>query len=436
MSAFPDTECVVTGTLSMMLRMSQIAGVAPLSFRRTHGGWYIRTSRAANCYGKALSFCLWFLSSFTIAIDILIQPERSFRTRTNSTRIVWLADVATVAIVVCAAAFTGISRMRCLTVYALKLEEINLRLTLFHEEPSNEANRRLIAVSSMIFVVSTILVDYSIFIYQVITEHGKIVTSCMYIFYNISTIVQQVILVTFSETVTSVLTSLQMLNNCLKNLLQEILDSSELTNCAQNYDSYINMNPNRSAIPNKSINSVVDTMAVYKGYRKSSIKAVPSTIRRLALLYCSICDVIRLVNDSHGLILVALMLCLLLHLVITPYHVITNICEFINKERSDRSSPLLQLNWAVLHFVNLLLIVEPCHRTHEEMEQTRHLISQMIRYTPSEHSLLLTELQMFYQHLILNEVSYAPLKMFSLNRSLIVTILGSITTYLVVVVQL
>uniref|UniRef100_A0A2A4JIK5 Gustatory receptor n=1 Tax=Heliothis virescens TaxID=7102 RepID=A0A2A4JIK5_HELVI len=433
MSAFPETECVVTGTLSMMLRMSQIAGVAPLSFRRTHGGWYIRTSRAANCYGKVLSFCLWFLSSFTIAIDIIIEPERSFRTRTNSTRIVWLADVATVAMVVLTAAFTGISRMTCLLVYALKLEEINLRLSLFHEEPTNEANRRLIAVSSMIFVVSTILVDYGIFIYQVVTDHGKIVTSCMYIFYNISTIVQQVILVTFSETVTSVLTSLQMLNNCLKNLLQEILDNSALKNYALKYDSPINMNPNMSTISNKSINSVVDTMAVYKGHKKSSLKAVPSTVRRLALLYCSICDVIRLVNDSHGLIIGALMLCLLLHLVITPYHVITNI---FNKERSDRSSPLLQLNWAVLHFVNLLLIVEPCHRTNEQIDQTRHLISQMIRYTSSEHGALLAELQMFYQHLILNEVSYAPLKMFSLNRSLIVTMLGSITTYLVVVVQL
>ncbi|KAF9810585.1 hypothetical protein SFRURICE_021038 [Spodoptera frugiperda] len=221
-----------------------------------------------------------------------------------------------------------------------------------------------------------------------------LVTSCMYIFYNISTAVQQVILLTFSETATAVYTSLLSLNNCLKTLLEQIVHESQ---------------PRPHPHP------------------------LPIMIRRLGLLYCSLCDVVRHVNDSYGTVLVAMLLCLLLHLVITPYHVITNI---FNKSRSDRSSPTLQLNWVVLHFINLLLIIEPCHRTHEEMRRTRHLISQMLRHTTTDNNGLLSELQIFYQHLSLNEVSYAPLKMFPLDRTLIVTILGSITTYLVVVVQL
>ena len=56
------------------------------------------------------------------------------------------------------------------------------------------------------------------------------------------------------------------------------------------------------------------------------------------------------------------------------------------------------------------------------MELTRHLVSQMMRYTPLEDTALLLELQMFYQHLMLNEVSYQPLKMFPLNRTLITTV--------------
>ncbi|KAJ8713112.1 hypothetical protein PYW08_008416 [Mythimna loreyi] len=426
----PQTECVVSGTLCLMLRMSQVAGVAPLSFRRTAAGWSVRVSQVANFYGKTLSFILWFLSTITIAIDIVFKPEQSFRTRTNSTRIVWVADVATVGLVVCTAAFTGLMRMKTLTVYLLQLQEINLKLSLYREEPSNESCRKLIAVSSMIFTCSTILLDYGLFIYQVVIYKGKVVTSCMYIFYNISSAVQQVILLTFFEITTSVLTSLQTLNNCLRDLLQEILNNSpEGKRAMTSLESRIDM----YNVTNKSINSVVDTMTLYRGQPKARPKSIPTTIRRLAMLYCSICDVIRQVNDSHGTVLVALLLCLLLHLVITPYHVITNI---FNKSRSDRSSPLLQINWVVLHFGNLLLIIEPCHRTHDEMEMTRHLISQMMRYALSEDSALLLELQMFYQHLVLNEVSYAPLKMFSLNRTLITTILGSITTYLVVIVQL
>ncbi|KAF9407466.1 hypothetical protein HW555_012519 [Spodoptera exigua] len=379
MKSGSQKECVVTGTLCLMLRMSQLAGVAPIRFRRMHGGWCIRVSRLANFYGKSLSFMLWLLSTTTIAMDILIEPERSYRTRTNSTRIVWVADVGTVGLVVCTAAFTGFSRTKCLMVYLLKLQEINLKLSLYHDEPSNESARKLIAVSSMIFTSSTILLDFGIYIYQVAVDHGK---------------------------------------------------TPEARNSILNQDCRIDI---YNTISSKSINSVVDTMTVYRARPKPPPHPLPIMIRRLGLLYCSLCDVVRDVNDSYGTVLVAMLLCLLLHLVITPYHVITNI---FNKSRSDRSSPTLQLNWAVLHFINLLLIIEPCHRTHEEMRRTRHLISQMLRHTSTENNALLSELQIFYQHLSLNEVSYAPLKMFPLDRTLIVTILGSITTYLVVVVQL
>ncbi|KAH9641313.1 hypothetical protein HF086_013295 [Spodoptera exigua] len=284
------------------------------------------------------------LSTTTIAMDILIEPERSYRTRTNSTRIVWVADVGTVGLVVCTAAFTGFSRTKCLMVYLLKLQEINLKLSLYHDEPSNESARKLIAVSSMIFT------------------------------------------------------------------------TPEARNSILNQDCRIDI---YNTISSKSINSVVDTMTVYRARPKPPPHPLPIMIRRLGLLYCSLCDVVRDVNDSYGTVLVAMLLCLLLHLVITPYHVITNI---FNKSRSDRSSPTLQLNWAVLHFINLLLIIEPCHRTHEEMRRTRHLISQMLRHTSTENNALLSELQIFYQHLSLNEVSYAPLKMFPLDRTLIVTV--------------
>ena len=73
-----------------------------------------------------------FLSTLTIVLDILIEPERSYRTRTNSTRIVWVADVGTVGLVVCTAAFTGLMRMKWLTVYLLKLQEVGSLLVYLY----------------------------------------------------------------------------------------------------------------------------------------------------------------------------------------------------------------------------------------------------------------------------------------------------------------
>lgn len=51
--------------------------------------------------------------------------------------------------------------------------QINLKLSLYREEPSNEGRRMLIAVSSMILTCSTILLDFGIFIFQVVKYQGK-----------------------------------------------------------------------------------------------------------------------------------------------------------------------------------------------------------------------------------------------------------------------
>ncbi|XP_075984925.1 gustatory receptor for sugar taste 43a-like [Anticarsia gemmatalis] len=162
-------------------------------------------------------------------------------------------------------------------------------------------------------------------------------------------------------------------------------------------------------------------------------KNSPVMIQRLILLYCSLCDVVRIVAKSHGVLLVQMLLVFLMYLVIAPYHLITRL---FNTSTSELYSALLQFAWVVFHFSNLVVTVEPCHRTHEEMENTKNLVSKLIRLTPSGEHELTFKLQQFYRHLILNDVTYSPLRMFTLSRGLIMTILGSITTYLVVLLSL
>lgn len=64
------------------------------------------------------------MSVTAIAVDICYQPENSFRTRMNSSRVVWVADVGVVGLVVGTATFTGLNRMRSFTSYLLHLQKV------------------------------------------------------------------------------------------------------------------------------------------------------------------------------------------------------------------------------------------------------------------------------------------------------------------------
>ncbi|XP_075984119.1 uncharacterized protein LOC142981866 [Anticarsia gemmatalis] len=181
-------------------------------------------------------------------------------------------------------------------------------------------------------------------------------------------------------------------------------------------------------ITNKT-NGVSDSMKMNGG-----VKLSPTSLRRMTSLYCSLCDIIRQLNDSNGLLLVILLLSILLHMVITPYHMIVGL---FHASLADQSRSIeLQVPWAMFHFSKLLLVVEPGHLTHEQMDLTRNLVNQMLRYTSPDDVAITSELKLFRKHIVLNQLTYCPMQLFTLNRTLISAIMGSITTYLVVVVQL
>ncbi|XP_075984120.1 gustatory receptor for sugar taste 43a-like [Anticarsia gemmatalis] len=102
----------------------------------------------------------------------------------------------------------------------------------------------------------------------------------------------------------------------------------------------------------------------------------------------------------------------------------------------DFFESVILVAWVIYHAGNLLMIVEPCHRTCQQVTRTKHLISQLLRFSPAEHYSLMSELELFYKYLMSSEIVYTPLNMFNLNRSIIAAILGSITTYIVVIIQI
>nr|WCC57868.1 gustatory receptor 4 [Papilio memnon] len=119
--------------------------------------------------------------------------------------------------------------------------------------------------------------------------------------------------------------------------------------------------------------------------------------------------------------------------VVSNYYLIAALCSPIGFMRNINI--ILQFIWCTYHSFKILLLIEPCHRTHEQMEETRVLASQLTyRMTPSGEPLP-AELDTFHKQLILYNPSFSPLNICTLNRSQIAGIIAGVTTYLLIIVQ-
>ncbi|KAL0867535.1 hypothetical protein ABMA27_008312 [Loxostege sticticalis] len=182
----------------------------------------------------------------------------------------------------------------------------------------------------------------------------------------------------------------------------------------------------------KALNKITDSLSVndsvYPGITKSS-KTAHETIRHLSLMYSSACEAVRQLNDCFAPELLALLMSFLLHLVVTPYNCIAN----ISGGKINMQLLTMQLLWCSIHFVSLIVMVEPCHITQREMGRTNFLVSQLMLQNTDE--LVTNELNVFGRYLYLNDVVYSPMGICVLSRSLVASILASVTTYLVIMMQ-
>ncbi|XP_026333113.1 putative gustatory receptor 28b [Hyposmocoma kahamanoa] len=154
-------------------------------------------------------------------------------------------------------------------------------------------------------------------------------------------------------------------------------------------------------------------------------------VRYLILSYGAICDVVRQINDSNAIVLNLLLLSFFLHLVVNPYYLIS----FWASTKHWEASAMLQIFMFSFHTLNMMIIIEPAHRSTEEMEATQALLGQLTRRVTNPSEPLFHELDLFYKQIVLNPVSFTPMGICSLTRPIITTIFGAVTTYIVIILQ-
>ncbi|CAB3225609.1 unnamed protein product [Arctia plantaginis] len=127
-----------------------------------------------------------------------------------------------------------------------------------------------------------------------------------------------------------------------------------------------------------------------------------------------------------------------------PNHVIScgidSLPVIVRQVRMNTAAPIARslslLAWSLLCVGTLAMAVDACHRSHIQLWMTETLIRQMRRHTHREAAEVSDKLKLFYRHIQLNPVCFAPLNLMTFNRNILIMVLSSIITYLTVVINL
>ncbi|XP_046964220.1 gustatory receptor for bitter taste 66a-like [Vanessa cardui] len=157
-------------------------------------------------------------------------------------------------------------------------------------------------------------------------------------------------------------------------------------------------------------------------------------IQRLCCANVSICEVVRSIDEGEGALVAALLLSLIISCM-DSYHIIIKILYTSLDEWSyDKTFKFaLFIVLALYEVVQIIFMAEPCHRTQEEFEAARILVSQLM-CAPAEKEFR-DELSHYSNHFVENPPAFSPLGLFVLGRQFVIAVIGGIVTFLVIILQ-
>lgn len=157
-------------------------------------------------------------------------------------------------------------------------------------------------------------------------------------------------------------------------------------------------------------------------------KLYTSSVSELMIVHASLCDTVSLVNGAFGVVILTVTVTCLLHLVITPYFLILQAVE-----SNEWIFLLVQGGWCIFHITRMLIIVQPSYFTVVEGKQTAVLVSRLLSCSFEANTR--QELEIFSLQLLHRPLEFSPCGLFDVDRTLITSMAGVVTTYLVILVQ-
>nr|ARO70531.1 antennal gustatory receptor 4-2 [Dendrolimus punctatus] len=432
-------SCVVGGAHAFILRISSFVGLAPLRFESRKSGFNVSLSSPMCIYSIILITVLVTTTIFGLVSEINVGIKKAIRMSSRTSQVVSTCDVLVVVVLAGTGVYGAPRRMKKMLKLMEELASVDNSIGVNY---SKITERKLCAVLLVILIFFTVLItdDFCFYVMQAkrLDRQWEVVIN--YIGFYILWYIAMILELQFAFTALSVRARFQVVNDALAITAQRVssfpMNKPKATLPVNVYairvapvDSQMFANVSLFVESRSSEESPVILLKSVNGEPRLLVTPCEA-IRRLAALYGTLCEVVNRVDESYGLPLVVLLLSTLLHLVVTPYFLIMEIILSTNRVHFL----VLQFLWCATHLLRMFIIVEPCHYTVAESKRAEKLVCKLMTSVPST-GVLSARLKLFSRQLMLRSAAYTPLGMCTLDRPLVVAVIGAVTTYLVILIQ-
>uniref|UniRef100_A0A0K8TVM8 Gustatory receptor n=1 Tax=Epiphyas postvittana TaxID=65032 RepID=A0A0K8TVM8_EPIPO len=392
-------------------------------------------------YSYILVTVLVICTIFGLASEINVGVELSVRMTSRMSQVVSTCDVLVVVATAGAGVYGAPMRMRNMLKFMDSVASVDNSIGAQY---SIMTERKLIAVLLAILLFFTVLLadDFCFYALQAkkVDRQWDVVTN--YIGFYLLWFVVMVLELQFAFTALSVRTRFRAVNDAIALTARHVAVPLEKLEHPTPVNMFaIRVAPAEARRSASNVSLLVDSLPgaqlehpviIRKTVNGEPRLIVPpcEAIRRLAALHGALCEVVQRIDCSYGLPLIVILLSTLLHLIVTPYFLIMEIIVSTNRIHFL----VLQFLWCVTHMLRMFVVVEPCHYTVMEGKMTEELVCRLMTYAPSGGALP-SRLELFSRQLMLRSVTYSPLGMCTLGRPLIASVIGAVTTYLVILIQ-
>ncbi|XP_033223109.1 gustatory receptor for sugar taste 43a-like [Belonocnema kinseyi] len=158
-------------------------------------------------------------------------------------------------------------------------------------------------------------------------------------------------------------------------------------------------------------------------------KSIADGVSLLITLHGNLCQSTLLLNTGFGIPLLFNILSCLLHLIITPYFVYIE----VHDEHCSYRVITMQILWIVFHMMGLLVTVQPCYWSCVQAKETGVIISELL--TLKWDIEIRKQLEIFSLQMLHRPLEFSACGLFIMDRTLVTSIAGAVTTYLVILIQ-
>jgi hypothetical protein len=157
--------------------------------------------------------------------------------------------------------------------------------------------------------------------------------------------------------------------------------------------------------------------------------------RALRVIHDVLCDISISANSMYGL---QIFLCMMSAFIETAANISygamsTKLGELTTEEfLCNVACPML---WALVQFLQLFWIAGSCNAASGEADRTGNLLQKLL-LLPELHPSTLTEIQLFLQQVTNRKLRFTAWGLFTINYTILGSIVGAITTLLLILVQL